>query len=452
MLKEKVLKTIKKFQLIPKGSKVLVALSGGPDSVTLLHLLLSLKEELQIKVFAAHLNHMLRGEESERDERFVKELCKRWNVPLFTGKVDVKGVCKGRNTEAVARELRYKFLHEKLREINGDLIATGHTASDLLETVLLNLVKGTGIRGLRGFLPKREKIVRPLFEITRKEVESYVKEKGLPFVVDSSNLSTDYERNLLRLKVVPVLREINPSVETAILKTAGILREIEELLRLSTEPFLNKFLSRDKFCIPLTELKKLHTSLRKELITRAYRALTGESLSYENVLSVVSLLSKRGYKEVELGNGFIAYRDQRELCIGRKGEGEVKPFYFEVKKVPAKVTTPLGILLFEKDRGEPLIPYEEFKEKGIIVRSRKPGDRLTFHNFSKPLKKFLIEKKVPAKERDKLPIVVSGEKIVWIPGLYRAYINDTHVSYIGVRFEESDPKGSNTGREDKAES
>ena len=120
---------------------------------------------------------MLRGEESERDEKFVKELCKRWNVPLFTGRVDVKGICKGRNTEAVARELRYKFLHEKLREINGDLIATGHTASDLLETVLLNLVKGTGIRGLRGFLPKREKIVRPLFEVTRKEVESYVKEK-----------------------------------------------------------------------------------------------------------------------------------------------------------------------------------------------------------------------------------------------------------------------------------
>jgi len=452
MLKEKVLKTIKKFQLVPKGSKVLIALSGGPDSVTLLHVLLSLKEELQIEVFAAHLNHMLRGEESERDERFVKELCKKWNVPLLTGKVNVKELSKGKNTEAVAREVRYKFLQEKLKEINGDLIATGHTASDLLETVLLNLVKGAGVKGLRGFLPKRDRIVRPLFEVTREEVEAYVKEKGLPFVVDSSNLSTEYERNLLRLKVVPVLKEINPSVETAILRTTEILRDVEEFLELSVEPFLKEFLKEGKFCIPLTEFKKLHDALRKELITRAYRALTGESLSYENVSSVISLLRKEGYKEVELSKGFIAYRDQRELCIQRKEERKTKPFYFEVKELPARVATPKGTLVFEKDRGEPIASYEEFREKGLTVRSRRPGDRLTFRNFTKPLKKFLIDRKVPARERDKLPIVTLGDRIIWIPGLYRAYINDTHVSYVGVRFEKSDSKSFNTGREDKAES
>jgi tRNA(Ile)-lysidine synthase len=452
MLKEKVLKTIKKFQLVPKGSKVLVALSGGPDSVTLLHVLLSLKEELQLQVFAAHLNHMLRGEESERDEKFVKELCKKWNVPLLTGKVNVKELSKGKNVEAVAREVRYKFLQEKLKEVNGDLIATGHTASDLLETVLLNLVKGTGIKGLRGFLPKRDRVVRPLFEVTREEVEAYVKEKGLPFVIDSSNLSTEYERNLLRLKVVPVLKEINPSLETAILRTTEILRDVEEFLELSVEPLLRESLKEGKFCIPLTEFKKLHDALKKELITRAYKTLTGESLSYENVSSVISLLRKEGYKEVELGKGFIACRDQRELCIQKKEEGEVKPFYFVVRELPAKVHTPIGILFFEKDKGEPIVSYEEFKKKGITVRSRKPGDRLIFRKFSKPLKKFLIEKKVPAKKRDKLPIVISGDRIIWIPDLYRAYINDTYVSYVGVRLEKSDSKSSNTGRENKTES
>jgi tRNA(Ile)-lysidine synthase len=134
-----------------------------------------------------------------------------------------------------------------------------------------------------------------------------------------------------------------------------------------------------------------------------------------------------------LGNGFIAFCDQEKLCIQRKEE--VKPFHFRVKELPARVQTPAGILIFKKNRGEPLIPYDEFKIKGITVRNRRPGDRVQFKHFSKPLKKLLIEKKIPARERDKLPIVLAGNRIIWIPGLYRAYINHTCGDYVGVRFE-----------------
>jgi tRNA(Ile)-lysidine synthase len=171
-LRDKVLKTIDKFSLIPKGSKVLVALSGGPDSVTLLYLLNQLKDRLSVEVAAVHVNHMLRGEESERDEQCVRELCRSWNVPLFVERVNIPEISNGKNVEAIARRERYKRFKEVLKKWKGDLIALGHTASDLTETVLLNLTRGTGLKGLRGFLPKRDVFIRPLFEIKREEVEN----------------------------------------------------------------------------------------------------------------------------------------------------------------------------------------------------------------------------------------------------------------------------------------
>ncbi|RUM88872.1 MAG: tRNA lysidine(34) synthetase TilS, partial [Thermovibrio sp.] len=248
--KRKVLKTVTKYSLLPKNSKVLVALSGGPDSVSLLHVLLELRRELSIEVAAAHINHMLRGEESERDEEFVRKLCKEWKVKLFVEKVNVPEISKGRNVEAVARGERYRKLKEILRKWEGDLVALGHTASDLTETVILNLTKGSGLKGLRGFLPKRDVFVRPLFEVTREDVEEYVKERELPFVIDSSNLEKKFERNLIRIDVIPVLKRINPSLEESILRETEILRSAEEFIEFEVEKVVKRYLTENKFCIP----------------------------------------------------------------------------------------------------------------------------------------------------------------------------------------------------------
>ena len=442
-LKSKVKKAILDFSLFPSHSRVLVALSGGPDSITLLHVLLSLKDEFSLTVGAVHVNHMLRGDESERDELFVREICQKWDVPLFVERVDIPEISRGKNVEAVARRERYRLFRETLKKWGGDVVALGHTASDLVETVLLNLTKGAGIKGLRGFLPKRDVFVRPLFLVTRMEVELYVKEKQLPYVVDSSNLSTDYDRNLLRIRVIPVLREINPSLEKTILRETFLLRELEDYLDSQVVPVVNSYMKGDSFCIPLSEAKKLHPFLLGEVIRRAYRKISQKDLPYRSVEEIKRAVNREGFKKFQFHSGILVYKDQKLLCIEPE-ENAGKSFFYEVKELPAVVETPLYTLKFSVNSGVPILPLSLFGENGIIVRSRKPGDRLSFGKFSKSLKKFLIERKFPARQRSSLPIVESGGEIIFIPGLYVKEVRD-YGNFVGVEFEEK--AQSSSGRE-----
>ena len=445
MVKEKVRKTISRFSLIPENSKVLVALSGGPDSVSLLSLLLELKEELRIEVAACHVNHGLRGEEAERDEEFVRELCTRLAVPLIVKRVKVKR--EGKSLEEAAREARYKALEEALREWGGDLIALGHTSSDLVETVLLNLTKGTGLKGLRGFLPKRGVFVRPFFEVSRAEVEEYLKEKGLPFVLDSSNLDERLERNLLRLRVVPHLKRINPSLEEAFLRASQVVREAEDFVYSQVEEFLQKFKTGSGFKVPLKEFSSLHPLLKKLLLIEAYRRVSGRALSQKKLNQILKALEAEGFKEFEPDRGFVIQKGQDFITLSPKEERE--EFFFLLKEFPCEVKTPLGLLKFKVNAGRPVAGLKAASEKGIIVRSRRAGDRLSFKGFSKPLKKFLIERRVPAQERWKLPVVEFEGEIVFIPTLYSKPVQPEE-PFVGVEFEPD--RGSDRREGDREES
>ncbi len=448
MFKEKVRSTISKFHLIPQGSKVLVALSGGPDSVALLLVLLELQKELNLKLGAVHVNHQLRGKESLRDEEFVKELTSKLNVPLIVKRVNVKEKSKGSNVEAVARELRYKALKEALKEFKGELVALGHTSSDLLETVLLNLTKGSGIKGLRGFLPKREVFIRPLFEVSREEVERYLKEKGAEFITDSSNFSLDFERNLIRLKVVPLLKEINPKVEEAVLRSSCLLREVESFITSQIEPLISKFLKGKEAVINIKEFLKLHPLLRKELLIEISKRLSGKGLSKEKVDSLLKLSEKEGFGELHLRENLYAYKEQENLIITKEKKGKTLGFEYTVEKLPFEIETQLGKLKLLLNKGTPVASLSELSRKAIIVRSRKPKDKLKFKGFSKSLKKFLIEKKVPATLRWEIPVVeVSGE-IVFIPNLY-AREREVEKPFVGVEFE---AKEANWRRGDRRKS
>ena len=436
MLEEKLLTTIRKYSLILPQENVLVALSGGPDSVALLHLLLKVKDKLGIKLFAAHVNHMLRGKESTRDEEFVKKLCSEWKIPLFTKRINVPKISKGKNVEAVARKLRYQFLEETLRSLGRGKIATGHTASDLTETVLLNLTKGTGIKGLRGFLPKRGNVVRPLFEITRSEIEKYLEKENLPYVIDSSNLSTDYERNLIRHKVVSELKKINPSLEKAFLRNCETVRLLEDFIEKETDCILKNWIKKEKLEIPIDEFSKLHPFLKRQLLQKGFHLLTGKSLSFKNVLELEKLTEKEGHKEIHLGEGFKGVKEGEFLLIKR--DEKVKDFCFKITKLPARINTPVGTLIFEKNEGEPIINLEEFEKEGLVVRNRREGDKLNFGKYHKSLKKFLIEKKVPHSLRWKLPLLIHGGEIIYIPNLFRAYIKPSGKPFVGLRIEKSE--------------
>ena len=203
---------LREYALLPKAGHVLCALSGGRDSVYLLHRLLAWGEEYDLTVSAAHFNHKLRGVESDRDEAFVRGLCEAWNVPLYVGAGDVRDYANkyGMGIEEAARTMRYAFLEQTLGEIGGNVLATAHHADDLAETVLRNLVRGAGAKGMSGIPPKRGNIVRPILLVTRKEIDEYVKLHDLPYVEDSTNALDDCTRNLLRHRVMPVLEQLNP--------------------------------------------------------------------------------------------------------------------------------------------------------------------------------------------------------------------------------------------------
>ena len=221
----KVLNFILSHNMLCNGDSVLAAVSGGADSVCMLHLLTELAPELNITVYAAHFNHMLRGNEADRDEAFVLNMCKKMGIFCFCGRENVANYAKSHslNVEEAARILRYEFLQKTASTLDSAKIATAHNADDNAETVILNLTRGTGLAGLRGIPPVRENIVRPILCLTRERVEQYLNDRRIEYVTDSTNLEDIYTRNNIRHNVMPVLKTLNPRFSENLLKTCDIL-------------------------------------------------------------------------------------------------------------------------------------------------------------------------------------------------------------------------------------
>ena len=420
-MKAKLLSFCRDEALFSPGDRVICAVSGGADSTALLHCLHSLARELEITVEAAHFNHRLRGGESDGDEAFVAELCRQWQIPLHIGSADVADYSRRHQMgiEEAARQCRYAFF----RSLEGK-IATAHNADDHLETVLMHLIRGSGLRGLCGIPPKRENIVRPLLCVTREEILAYLEQNGLTYREDSSNKSLSYTRNRIRHQLLPLLRAENPVVARGVLQQSRLLRGEDRYMDHEARAFLQKDPSGAYLIAPLL-------SAPEPLQRRALRLMTGEYL--EQDLSLVHIEAMQGLlrspdpsARISLPHGLTFCRSYDSVYF-KEGEASVLP---EMPlQVPGETVipgTPWKIYCkiekkFIKMTNTPFhfaVKYDMISETVLRIRSRQSGDRLQLPDgHSKTLKKLMIDRKIPRHERDLLPVITDGRNILAVAGL-----------------------------------
>lgn len=405
MLK-KVTEAVTRFQLLQGKKHITVALSGGADSMALLYALLELKDTFGLqKISAAHFNHQIRGDEALRDQDFVIEQCEKLGVELVIGSQDVPTFAKekGISLELAARELRYSFF----ATIDTDAIATAHTASDNIETVIFNIARGTAMSGLCGIPPIRDRYIRPLILCTRDEVENYCKQKSINFVTDSTNLSDDYTRNNIRHNVVPILKSFNQSVENSISRMTASMREDEDFINKSVQEQYNA-LYIDKSLL-LTKLCELHPAIAKRIIAK-YCADSGVDVDNFHINEIYNLCFLGGKTSLPNNKSAIAYKNTLKICSNEKQiaifdvkiERLINDLIVKDKKVHNLLLK--NILDCDKIVGQ------------LVLRTRQYGDliRLKNKNCTKTLKKLFCEYKIPCDERETWPVLADDLGVVWV--------------------------------------
>lgn len=424
--------------LVAPGDRVVAALSGGPDSVALVALLLRLREEMPLEIRLAHFNHKIR-EEADEDERFVRDLATRWVLPLEIGSADVRShaAAKRLNLEEASRDLRYAFLRRAAAAAGATKIATGHTMTDQAETVLMRLMRGAGIAGLAGIAPvvpgEPCPIVRPLLGIAGPDLRRWLEAEGLTCREDATNRDRRFLRNRVRAELLPALASrFEPRIVEHLARLAMIAREEDELLEGFVRELADEFIIRKGRAISLdmTTLPLLLPALARRVARVYLRELLGDlrGVSYDDVASLVAL---RDGKELALRKGLVLRRESGR--IGRKRRRpEARPYRIlwdgrGVLPLPAAGFSFSGSV---REGGEARRPARiddaagAFLDAGklrfpLLVRNRRPGDlyRPLGAPGRKKLKEILRAKGVPVAARDRLPVFVSGGEIAWAPGL-----------------------------------
>ena len=398
----KQLSLIRRYDMIAPGDTVICAVSGGADSVALLFSLYLLKDKLGITLKAAHFNHKLRGEESDGDEAFVRRLCDRYDVELYVGQGNVIPGEKG--LEAAARDARYAFL-----ESLPGKIATAHTASDNAETVLLHLVRGTGLKGLGGITPVRGRIIRPMLTVTRQEVVTFLEEYALSYREDSSNGTDAFLRNRLRHHVMPLLEQENPQL-------AQNLSDMAMRLRVDGE-FLEE-LSQPEYPVDVNLLRAMHPARRARILERLLKDSGVREPEAEHIsLAEKLVFSEKPSARASFPGGIILRRRYEYL----EAEADLPPLKTRVIPCPGEVELPeLGLRLVCRESTEPVNEKERFTVpagESLEVRSRCAGDEIRLSGGTKSLKKLFIDRKIPASNRDRIPVVASREGVLGVYGL-----------------------------------
>ena len=468
-LVEAVREAIAQDSLIVEGEKVVVGLSGGPDSLALLHCLWALSTQQSFHLRAAHLNHMLRGSEAEADALFAQQVCSEWGIPITVGREDVAAVAReeGLAVEEAARQVRYAFLGNVAAEVGAAAVAVGHNADDQVETVVMHFLRGSGLAGLRGMLPsvpladlhiagprrfgKEVRLIRPLLSVPRQGIEQYCLEQGLQPRFDRSNLDATYFRNRLRHELIPYLESFNPNIRQVVRRMADVLAVDYDYLRRQAARAWQETVELADGCRVVFDLEafaSLHLSLQRSLIRQGIARLRPSlrNVSWIHVEQAVQALreAEGAGARVTLPGGLLLTMGYGRFAIA--GEGTADPFaegYPQLPKgleeipLPVPGTRALGagwrvsvaVAQVEElppgalTRDHPWTAYLDAAScgEGLVLRPRREGERLRplgLGGHSKKLNELMINLKIPAPYRERYPILACGSRALWLPGFH----------------------------------
>ncbi|HOK18247.1 MAG TPA: tRNA lysidine(34) synthetase TilS [Caldisericia bacterium] len=427
------IKKIKNFisenSLINENDRILVGLSGGPDSIFLLYIL---HNYFNNQLIIAHINHKLRGIDSDLDEKFIRTISQKLKIPLYVIREDVKKLStkNKKSIEEVGRDVRFSFFNKILKVENFNKIALGHNLDDNVETILINFIKGSGMKGLIGIPEKRDNIIHPIINIKKEEILKYLEENKIEYRIDKTNFETDYLRNKVRNYLLPIIeKEFNKNFKEKILALSNILKVEDKFLDDLVENIKNDILKfEDDFVkIDLKKLQNLHLSLKRRLIRKVIDHFNKDLREYplDHIDKVISLENKKTGKEIELPLNLIAVKDKNNLIIERR-DFEIPDFYIEIPDIGSyqEIGMKIELSLVEKISKvkDPFISFFDYDKIELPLKIRKPmfGEKFKPLGLKKEKKiqDFFVDSGIPKSVRWNLPILLDKkDDILWIVGV-----------------------------------
>ena len=454
-IEQKAIKFIDENHLIEKGDKILVALSGGADSIFLLSFLIKFKKRFGIEIAAFHLNHKLRGKSANADEKFCSDFCKQNKIEFICVKKDVKSYAKKLklSVEESGREIRYFELNKAADKMGCTKIATAHNASDNVETILLNFMKGAGIKGLSGIPVSRDNIIRPILYITSEEIRQYLKKNQIYFRVDKSNLDSDYERNFIRNEIIPKLKQrLNPQLEEKIGITSKIISGINSFVEKQIEEINSKAVKSDGklVMINLDVISKVDKNLLGVFFKSVIEKTFNLDLSSENIFSLIDLLKSQTGRLVHLKNSIAAFKEKNELVIQRVTASKIEKSGYKIKvgqklRVDGKTISISDVkrkmFKFSSDKSVEYISGDGLKNI-FEIRKWKDGDKFQPIGMkgTKKISDFLSDEKVSSLRKKEQLVLINSGRIVWVIGFRideRFKVNSTTKRILKLRVSDT---------------
>lgn len=427
-IEDKVKSYIHQNKLIAKGDTIIVGVSGGADSMMLLHFLNKYKDYYHIKLKVAHVHHGIRLEADE-DKEYVEAMARQWHIPCYTHYCDVKKIAKDRkmSEEEIGREERYNFFISLTNE--NDKIATAHNTNDQAETLIMRFIRGADIKGLGGILARRGSIIRPILCLTREEIEYYCTANHIEFHTDHTNYETIYTRNKIRLECIPYIeKNINPNINLTLFEHSQVYQEQENFLESYTEDVFRRIVQvKDQEVeINIEGLQKEKIYIQKRILYKSLSTIIGHSkdIGLKHINQMIELINMNNGKKICLPYNCIVYRNYEVLTIAMESKGVFSNYEHTLQmginniealdmKIAMSVVTRKTFEQSQQNMYTKYIDYDKIKDN-LCLRTRRKEDYIVLNNGSKKLKKFYIDEKIPQHKRDSWPIITDGQEVVWV--------------------------------------